>query len=150
MRDASADPMPTVERLLAATNAHDVEGIVACFAEGYALESPLHPARSFHGKDQVRRNWTQILSAVGDLKASLVGSARDGRIAWTEWEMVGTRRDGGAHHMRGVFVFRIESGLIQSGRMFLEPVDTSTADANEGLRRALTPQAADGPQGGTP
>jgi ketosteroid isomerase-like protein len=147
MSDTNADPMRTVERLLAATNAHDVEGIVACFAEGYTLDSPLHPARSFRGKEQVRRNWTQILSAVGDLTARLHGSARDGSTAWTEWEMIGTRRDGGAHCMRGVFIFRVQDGLIASGRMFLEPVDTSTANANEGLRQALGQEP---PAGGTP
>jgi ketosteroid isomerase-like protein len=145
MSQTKTDPMPTVERLLRATNAHDVEAIVACFGESYTLESPLHPARSFQGREQVRRNWTQILGAVGDLRASLLGFARDGTSAWTEWEMVGTRRDGGAHCMRGVFVFRVEDGFIVSGRMFLEPVDTSASDADAGVRRALT--AA---QGGEP
>jgi len=131
--------MATIERLVRATNAHDIDGIVACFAESYALESPLHPARSFRGKEQVRSNWTQILAAVGDLEARLVASVTDGCNAWTEWEMVGTRRDGVAHCMRGVFVFRIEGGLIVNGRMFLEPVDASAADANEGLRHMLLP-----------
>ena len=137
MREANPGPMPTIERLLGATNAHDVEGIVACFAEGYTLESPLHPARSFRGKQQVRTNWTQILAAVGDLEARLVSSARDGCTAWTEWEMVGTRRDGCSHCMRGVFIFRVEDDLIVNGRMFLEPVDVSAGDMNEGLRKVL-------------
>src|SRR5690242_874566 len=97
MSEANEDPTPTIERLLAATNAHDVEAIVACFAEDYTLESPIHPARSSRGKEQVRRNWMQILSAVGDLGARLLGSVREGRTSWTEWEMIGTRRDGGAH-----------------------------------------------------
>jgi ketosteroid isomerase-like protein len=149
MSEANTDPMPTIERLLGATNAHDVEGIVACFAEGYTLDSPAHPARSFRGKQQVRRNWTQILAAVGDLEARLLGFARDGCVAWTEWEMVGTRRDGAAHWMRGVFIFRVEDGSIVSGRMFLEPVDSSTADANDGLRQVLASQEG-GPRGHTP
>jgi hypothetical protein len=137
----NTDPLGTVDRLLRATNGHDVEGIVACFAEGYSLESPLHPARSFRGKEQVRRNWTQILSAIADLSARLVGSARDGDTVWTEWEMVGTRRDGGGHCLRGVFIFVVEGDLIVRGRMFLEPVDTSTLDANEGVREALAGSA---------
>ena len=134
---SEASPMATIERLVRATNAHDVDGIVACFAEGYALEAPLHPARSFRGKQQVRTNWTQILGAVPNLEARLVGSACDGGAAWTEWEMVGTRRDGAAQCMRGVFIFRVEGDLIVSGRMFLEPVDTAAADMNEGLRQVL-------------
>jgi ketosteroid isomerase-like protein len=137
MTDVSTDPMATIGRLLHAMNAHDVEGIVACFAEAYTLESPLHPTRSFRGKDQVRRNWSQILSAVGDLRARLVGSARDGHTVWTEWEMSGTRHDGGAHCMRGVFIFDVDGNVIVRGRMFLEPVDTSTLDMNESLREVL-------------
>jgi ketosteroid isomerase-like protein len=148
MSGVNLDPLPTIERLLGATNAHDVEGIAACFAEGYTLESPIHPARSFRGKEQVRRNWTQILAAVSDLNARMLGSAQSGRTVWTEWEMVGTRRDGGPHCMRGVFIFQVLDGLIVSGRMFLEPVDASTSDANEGLRQVLT--SPSGGQGRTP
>ncbi len=147
MGDANEDPMPIVERLLDATNAHDVEGIVACFAEGYTLESPLHPARSFRGKEQVRRNWTQILSAVDNLTARVLAATCDARTVWSEWEMIGTRRHGGgAHHMRGVLIFRIDGGLIVSGRIFLEPVDTSSADASEGLRQVLAAEEAREPR----
>ena len=49
MTSTNDDPMSTIERLVAATNAHYLEGIVACFAAGYTLEAPLHPARSFRG-----------------------------------------------------------------------------------------------------
>jgi ketosteroid isomerase-like protein len=139
MSHASADPMATIDLLLRATNAHDVEGIVACFAEDYALESPVHPARSFHGREQVRRNWSQMFAAVGDLRARLVGSARAGQTVWTEWEMLGTSHAGGPHAMRGVFIFDIEGGLIARGRMFLEPVDARTQDASDGLREVLAP-----------
>ena len=37
-------PQEMVERLLRATNDHDVEALVACFAEDYENETPLHPA----------------------------------------------------------------------------------------------------------
>ena len=67
-----------VERLVRATNAHDIEGIVACFADDYTLDAPLHPARSFRGREQVRRNWTQILGAVPDLAVRLLRVAADG------------------------------------------------------------------------
>jgi ketosteroid isomerase-like protein len=150
MSEANTDPMPTIERLLRATNTGDVDAIVACFSEGYTLDSPLHPARSFRGNEQVRRNWMQILGAVRDLRASILGFARDGRSAWTEWEMVGTRRDGGAHCMRGVFIFRVEDGCIVSGRMFLEPVDMSTSDADDGVRQVLTAPQSGGSVRGIP
>jgi ketosteroid isomerase-like protein len=131
------DPMQAVERLPARTNAHDVEGIVACFAPDYSLESPLHPARSFRGTEQVRRNWTQMFAGIPDVKAKVVASAHDGNKVWTEWEMGGTRRDGAVHLMRGIFVFAMENGLIRSGRMFLEPVDASTADMDAAIRATV-------------
>ena len=131
---SNEDPMPTIEKLLAATNAHDVEGIVSCFAADYVLESPAHPARSFRGKDQVRRNWTQILGGVPDLKATVVGFARNATTAWTEWDMAGTRRDGKPHRMRGVFVFGVSEGLLRWGRMFLEPVEEGGGDADAAVR----------------
>jgi len=137
MPEMQGDPMLVVERLLAATNAHDVERIAACFAEDYTLESPLHPARSFRGRQQVRSNWTQIFAAVRDLEARIIASAHNGQMLWTEWEMLGTRPDRSPHCMRGVFIFCVSSELIVSGRMFFEPVDASKDDAIAGLRRVL-------------
>jgi ketosteroid isomerase-like protein len=126
-----------IERLVAATNAHDLDGVVACFAEGYTLEAPLHPARSFRGTDQVRRNWTQIFGAVPDIATRVLAAAVDGGTIWTEWEMSGTRRDGAKQLMRGVFIFGIEADRIAWGRMFLEAVDESTTNMDSAVERQL-------------
>src|SRR4051812_16243911 len=134
MSGSEKSPMAAVERLVQATNSHEVERVVGCFAPDYRLESPLHPARSFSGQEQVRRNWTQIFAGVPDLQARLVAHARDGRIVWTEWEMTGTRRDGRPHLMCGVFVFGVAGGLIRTGRMFFEPVDDSPVDMDSAVR----------------
>src|SRR4051794_3007711 len=123
MKNANEEPLSTIERLVRTTNAHDIEGIVACFAEDYSLEAPAHPALSFRGRDQVRRNWTQFIGAVPDIQMRIVRSASDGATVWTEMEMSGTRRDGAAHLMRGVFIFGASEGLVRWGRMFLEPVE---------------------------
>jgi ketosteroid isomerase-like protein len=131
------DSMTTIDRLLAATAARDVDGIARCFAEDYELESPLHPARSFRGRDQVRRTWTAMFDAVPDLKAALVRRVHDGEWAWTEWEMTGTRRDGVAHDLRGVFIFRIRDGIVRSGRMYLEPVDHRSENMDRAVRDLL-------------
>lgn len=127
-----------VTRLVAATNAHDLEKVVACFASDYQLTSPLHPARSFRGQEQVRRNWTQIFAGVPDITTRLVAHAVDGATIWTEWEMTGTRRDGKPHLMRGVFVFGVADGLIQTGRMFLEVVDESGGDMDAAVRAQVS------------
>jgi ketosteroid isomerase-like protein len=123
-------PKTMVEQLERATNAHDLEALVECFAEDYENETPLHPARSFRGREQVRRNWTQIFAFVPDLHARVVRSAFDGETAWTEWEMTGTRPDGTAHLMRGVILFGAGDGLAHWARFYLEPVvdDADTVD----------------------
>ena len=140
MPTSSFDLPPVVNRLVQVTNAHDIEGIVGCFADDYVLDSPLHPARSFRGKEQVRRNWTQILRAIPDVQARVLRTAIDTDSVWTEWEMLGTRPDGGRHLMRGVFIFGVADGLLQWGRMFLEPVDESSLDMDAALRKEVVGQ----------
>jgi ketosteroid isomerase-like protein len=117
-------------RLVAATNDHDVEGIVSCFSDEYVNVTPCHPARGFTGREQVRRNWTPILGAVPDLVAEVGDFVEDGDRIWSEWEMRGTRRDGQPHLMRGVLVFTVRDGLATHLRFFLEPVDDAPVDAD--------------------
>ncbi len=45
-----------VERLRHAVGAHDLDALAACFGEKYRNETPVHPGRSFEGRDQVRTN----------------------------------------------------------------------------------------------
>jgi hypothetical protein len=40
---------PTVDRLIEATNDHDVNGMTACFHQDYRSEQPLHPEAGFSG-----------------------------------------------------------------------------------------------------
>lgn len=128
--------------LLAATNNHDVEALVACFAEDYVNVTPAHPARGFVGRDQVRRNWTTIFGAVPDLTASISATAASGDDVWTEWEMDGTRRDGVEHHMRGVIVFTVRGRQTSAARFFLEPMDVVSGDVNAAISRAFAQETA--------
>jgi len=122
-----------------ATNAHDIEAIVACFASNYRNDTPTHPARSFVGNEQVRLNWTQIFTAVPDVSTEIVASATAGDSEWTEWEHRGTRPDGTPHLMRGVIIFTVVGELIASARFFLEPVETAGADVDLSVRRQVNP-----------
>jgi ketosteroid isomerase-like protein len=128
-----------IDRLLAATNAHDIDALVDCFAPDYVNETPAHPQRGFTGPEQVRRNWTAIFGGVPDITARIVASTVDGSVAWTEWEMSGTRRDGAPHAMAGVIVFETRDDLIAAARFFLEPVEVSSGDVNAAIERATQP-----------
>jgi len=133
-----------VRRLADATSEHDLDGIVACFAEDYVNETPVHPSRGFQGRGQVRRNWEQILTAVPDIAAYIDRSSVDGDTVWSEWHMSGTRRDGALHEMRGVIIFDIAGRLITSARFYLEPVESRSETADEAVHHALTAQRTPG------
>ena len=131
-----------IDRLIQATNEHDLEGIVGCFAADYRNQTPAHPVRGFVGRDQVRRNWTQILAAVPDVTATILRVAVDGDTVWTEQEHRGTRPDGRAHLMRGVVIFGIANGAITWARFYLEPVQEGGGSVDEVIARDLSPGGA--------
>ena len=140
------DPAAVVERLACATSEHNLEGIVACFAEGYVNQTPAHPQRGFQGRDRVRRNWEQILTGVPDITARVLATAVDGSTVWSEWQMTGTQLDGALHEMRGVIIFDVAGELVQAARFYLEPLDRETGNVDEAVHRTLT---APRPQGST-
>ena len=127
-------PNTTVDRLLRATNDHDLERLVGCFSPEYVNETPAHPARSFRGREQVRRNWEQIFAAVTDLHAEMRNCVTEGDSVWTEWEMSGARHDGSRHLLAGVIIFVVEQNLIQRARFYLEPVDDGPMNADDAVR----------------
>jgi len=139
MTDASAT---MVERLRDATNAHDLDALVDCFAESYRNETPAHPSRGFEGRAQVRSNWEQIFAAVPDVTARLLRTVGDDTEIWSEWEMSGTRRDGFPHLMRGVIIFGIDGHRATWARFFLEPVESAGQGPSEAVSRIVGGDAA--------
>jgi ketosteroid isomerase-like protein len=125
------------ERLVGATNRHDLDGLVACFAEDYENQTPVHPARGFRGRGQVRRNWEEIFAVVPDIRVELLASAIDGETAWTELDMSGTRADGTPLHMRGVVIFGVGDGVAQWARFYVEPVDESSGTVDDARRQQV-------------
>ncbi len=123
-----------VQRLAQATNDHDLDAIVACFATDYVNETPVHPGRGFVGSEQVRSNWSQILSGVPDIHARVLAIHAEGDTVWSEWEMTGTRRDGAVHLMRGVNIFTVTDSLIRAARFYLEPVGLDSGEVEEFVR----------------
>ena len=129
--------LATIDRLVRATNQHDLEALVGCFSEDYENETPVHPARGFRGRAQVRRNWEQIFAFVPDIKVEVVRSAAIADTVWTEWEMRGTRRDEQSHWLRGVIVFGVSNDAIRSARFYLETVDDGAATVDDAIRQQM-------------
>jgi ketosteroid isomerase-like protein len=138
-QDTSDGAATVLARLERATNSHDVNLLVACFAQDYRNDTPAHPERSFTGSEQVRRNWEQIFAAIPDLSVSVLRSAVNGSEVWSEWEHRGTRRDGSAHVMRGVVIFGVANGLLTWARFYLEPVQEGGGNVDAAVRRQVAP-----------
>jgi ketosteroid isomerase-like protein len=132
-----------IDRICAATNAHDLDALVECFADDYRLEMPVHPARDFRGNAQVRTNWAQIFAGVPDIQAEIISRSIDGPLRWTEWRMWGTRRDGVRHDMRGVGIFEVaqdgDDEQARACRFYLEPVEYDSGSVDEDIRRRVRP-----------
>jgi ketosteroid isomerase-like protein len=133
---------PTLSRLMASTNAHDIDGLVSCFSADYKLVMPNHPARDFTGTAQIRSNWTQIFRQVPDVTCSVTAVARGAEPQewWTEWEIRGTRSDGGPHLMHGVMIMTVgpaATDLIQANRFYVEPTEPKTGLDNDAFLARL-------------
>lgn len=139
----SADPQGFIDNLTSAVNDQDIDRLVDCFAQDYVNITPAHPARGFTGREQVRRNWSAIFDAVPDITTAVVAQAIDGNSIWTESRIDGTRRDGTEHHMRGVVVFTVAGRQASSARFYLEPLDTSSSDAESAVATQLSTKATD-------
>jgi ketosteroid isomerase-like protein len=137
MNRTDQGPAAVVQRLVDAINAHDLEAMVACFADDYVNEWPAHPQRGFRGNQQVRRNWSQIFAGVPDLRARLPRMSVDGDTVWTEWDIAGTRGDGAAFLMRGVSIFGVAEGRLAWVRYYMEPVEETSGDVNAHTRRVV-------------
>jgi len=112
-----------MDRVTAAQNAHDLDGMLACFHEDYRSEQPLFPARTFDGSDQVRANWSALLDAIPDFHSEVLRSAVDGDIVFDEVHWTGTKADGTPLDERGVIVMGIHDGRIAWGRLYVDEVE---------------------------
>lgn len=143
-----------LDGLIAAVNRHDLEGIAGRFTEDIRSDAPAHPSRSFVGREQVVRNWRQILGSIQDLEARLLASATTPRTpdgqetVWAEIAFDGRRLDGAPWRMRGVTVNEVVGDRIASVRFYMEPVEEAGPDS-DGAARAMTTDSTAAPARGS-
>jgi ketosteroid isomerase-like protein len=97
----------------------------------YESEQPLHPERSFRGREGVRRNWSANLARVPDLRWDLVDACFSTDAAWSEWRWHGARRDGTRLDLQGVVIYGIDDGRIVRGRLYMGELPERTDSAAE-------------------
>ena len=137
MDTRTSSALAVINRLQEAANSHDLDGMAQCFASDFVNDTPAHPARSFRGRDQVRKNWAQIFATVPNLEVQIVDSAISGQTVWSEWEMRGTRLDGAPHLMRGVSIFKVGDDAFISVRFYLEPVEQGGFGIDDAVKSGL-------------
>jgi ketosteroid isomerase-like protein len=128
------DPRALLDRLTVAQNAHDLEGMLACFHEDYRSEQPLFPARTFEGIAQVRANWSALLDAVSDFHAEVVRTAVDGDTVFAEVHWTGTKADGARLDERGVVVMGVREDRLAWGRLYVDEVEHEGPDIDAVVR----------------
>jgi ketosteroid isomerase-like protein len=129
------DPRALMDRLTAAQNAHDLDGMLACFDDDYRSEQPLFPARTFQGIGQVRANWSAVLDAIPDFRAQILASAVEDDVVFAEVHWTGTKADGTPLDERGVVVMGTRDDRIAWGRLYVDEVEQESADIDAAVRR---------------
>ena len=110
-----------VDRLVDALNGHDLERLTDCFAPTFSNVWPAHPARSFSGRDGMRRNWEAIFQAHPDIQVTLTTRTQSGDEIWGEWEFRGGDQDRPLFWQRGVIIVVVAGDVITQSRFYMDP-----------------------------
>ena len=117
-----SSPKAVFERMLQATNRHDLDAMVACFAPDFRSEQPLHPERDFIGQSGVRKNWSFFFNTVPDIQVDILNEVEERDTIWAEMYYHGTQTDGKKFSIKGVTIQGIQGGQICWARLYIEPV----------------------------
>ncbi len=116
------------EAFLAATNAHDADGVERCFHPDFEMIVPQKPARGFKGRDQEVANMRFLFETYPDFEVTLLRKAVSGNHIWTESHATASGLE-----MAAVTIWEIdeESGTIVRGRYYSEPVQQDAPRIDE-------------------
>ena len=111
---------------LEAFNAHDLDAIMAFFAEDCVLEMPRGPApggRRLVGKEQVREGIRSRLEGIPDIHFGDDTHWVSGDRGVSEWTIRGTQRSGEPIEVRGCDLLEFTDGKISRKDSFWKIVD---------------------------
>ena len=116
-----------LEAFLDAFNRHDLDAIMAFFAEDCVMEMPRGPSpggRRLVGRDEVREGIRSRLEGIPDVH---YGDDRHwvcGDRGVSEWTLRGTQRNGERIEVRGCDLLELADGKITRKDSFWKRVDT--------------------------
>lgn len=110
-----AERHAVLERLFAAFNRHDADGVMACFTPGVVFDTAAGPeahGRRLTGQEAVRAAFVAVWTDMPDVAWTVARHTLAGERATSEWLFTGTRADGSRVAVEGVDLFVFEGRLI--------------------------------------
>jgi len=109
------DAVRTLRSIAAGFDGHDLEGILAHFADDAVFESPKGPdpwGRRFVGKDEIRRAFAGRFSGIPDVRYQQDDHFADGDRGASEWTLTGTTTEGDRLEIRGCDLWTFRDGKV--------------------------------------
>ena len=124
--------LATLERLFAAFNAHDGDGVMACFAPSAVFMTAAGPeacGRRIAGLDAIRAAFVAVWTDMPDVQWTVRRSRMLNGEGVTEWLFTGTRADGTRVEADGLDLFRFDGMLVAGKSAFRKDRPTLPARA---------------------
>ncbi len=113
--DLAARRLATLDRFMAAWNAHDVDGLMDCMAERCAFHGSAGPGPEgarHEGREAVRAAYAALFDAFPDAAWTRGRHAVSGDTGLSSWRFVGTAQGGKAVEVDGCDIFGFDGDLI--------------------------------------
>jgi ketosteroid isomerase-like protein len=107
--------LDVLRSITAAFDAHDLDGILAHFAQDAVFESPRGPnpwGQRFVGLDQIRGAFAGRFSGIPDVRYQDDDHFVDGDRGASEWTLSGTTADGQRIEVRGCDLWTLRDGKV--------------------------------------
>ena len=117
----------TLKRILEAFNRHDLDAIIAFFADDCVFEMPRGPhpwGQRFVGKVQVREGLASRFTGLPDVHYGQDSHWVCGTKGVSEWTLTGTTSDGARVEVRGCDHFEFRKGKIVRKDSFWKIVES--------------------------
>ena len=127
-----ADRLRTLDRLFAAFNAHDGDGVMACFTPSAVFMTAAGPeagGRRISGLDAIRAAFVAVWTEMPDVQWVVRRSRVLQGEGITEWLFTGTRRDGARVEVEGLDLFGFDGAQVASKSAFRKDRTTPPAGA---------------------
>lgn len=103
-----------LNQFAAATNAHDVAGMMALMTEDCIFENtfPAPDGERFEGQAAVRAFWEELFSSTPSAYFANEETIIQGSRCTVRWRFEWTNADGTTGHVRGIDLFRVRGGKV--------------------------------------